>query len=170
MQPFEDLTVGQPFVTAAYTLTVDAIADFARRYDPAFLPRTDVTYAVGGPPASPLHMLALANRLLADQCDQPPIAGLTWLGAPFDIRFGETLEAGSQARVEWRIAERLPPSPRFRDHGFARIDATLKGDVADGLGHWTSKGDERSTVDAAHFSLQLRCNRRTSVNPWAGIA
>lgn len=127
---FEDLRVGDRFVTGAYTLTRDELLGFARLYDPQPFHLDEAAAAAsvfGGLAASGWHTAAITIRLLV--LGEPKIAGgivgrvIEQLEWPRPVRPGDTLRVASEV---------LDASPsRSRPGGKVRmLSRTLNQDDA----------------------------------------
>ncbi len=98
---FDDLRVGQRFVTATHTITAAEIKAFAAAYDPQPFHLHDVlarNTLFGGLAASGWHTAALTMRLLVDM--SIPAGGLIGasgeLSWPLPTRPGDTLQVVSE--------------------------------------------------------------------------
>lgn len=113
---FEDLEVGQKFVSRPYEMTLDAILAFAAAYDPQpFHLDSEAAKAslFGGLVASGWHTAAVTMRLLVE--GGPPFAG-GLIGTGGEIRWPAPTRAGDVLRVHAEIAE-LTPSKSRPDRG-----------------------------------------------------
>jgi len=105
---FEDYVVGGTYVCGSFSMTEEAIIDFASRYDPQMM-HIDRALAARGPfgevIASGWHTMALTMRLVVEQflphngLAAPGIDTLRW---PAPVRPGDTLTVHATVQVARR--------------------------------------------------------------------
>lgn len=122
---FDDLSVGQKFVTAALRVTTDEIKEFARRYDPQPF-HLDESAAeatmFGGLAASGWHSAALLMRLVVES--GPPLAGGV-IGSGIDeLRWLRPVRPGDELHAELEVLEMRPSTTR-PTQGRVRMRNTL---------------------------------------------
>ena len=66
MSYYEDLEVGRVFTVGGVTVGAEQAIEFARLYDPAYIPSADVVYVHRGPQISPWQAAAFSSRLLSN--------------------------------------------------------------------------------------------------------
>ncbi|WGV20184.1 MULTISPECIES: MaoC family dehydratase [unclassified Pseudomonas] len=119
---FEDLQVGQSFISGAYEMTRERIVDFASEFDPQPF-HTDVDAAkdtfFAGLAASGWHTCAVTMRLLVESV---PVAG-GLIGAGSEITWPRAVRPGDLLRVTTTIRE-LAASKSKPDRGFAVLEST----------------------------------------------
>lgn len=122
---FDDLSVGQKFVTAALRVTTDEIKEFARRYDPQpFHLDENAAKATmfGGLAASGWHSAALLMRLVVES--GPPLAGGV-IGSGIDeLRWLRPVRPGDELHAELEVLEMRPSTTR-PTQGRVRMRNTL---------------------------------------------
>jgi acyl dehydratase len=122
---FDDLTVGQKFVTAGLRVTTDEIKEFARKYDPQpFHLDEDAAKGTmfGGLAASGWHTAALLMRLIVES--GPPLAGGV-IGSGIDeLRWLRPVRPGDELHAELEVLEARPSTSRPA-HGRVRMRNTL---------------------------------------------
>ena len=117
---YEDLEIGQKFVSRPYTMTRDEILKFAAAFDPQPFHLDDEaagTSLFGGLVASGWHTAAVSMRLLVE--GGPPFAG-GLIGTGGEIRWPAPTRPGDILQVHAEIAE-LTPSKSRPDRGTAVI-------------------------------------------------
>jgi len=119
---FEDIQPGSVAHTAKYTVEVDEMVDFARRWDPVPI-HIDLAAAeqvVGGLTASGSYVLAVKSRLLHDL---PPTAIIGSAGYD-EVRFHAPLRPGDSVHVvvEWLECR---GSRSKRDRGVVKLRVSL---------------------------------------------
>ncbi|MGD9783625.1 MAG: MaoC family dehydratase [Hyphomicrobiaceae bacterium] len=119
---FDDLHVGQRFLSGEHTITAEEIKDFARTYDPQGF-HLDEDAARGtlfeGLAASGWHTAAITMRLVVQSF---PIAGGV-IGAGGELVWPRPTRPGDTLRVEIEILE-LHPSRSRPDRGSALLRNT----------------------------------------------
>ncbi|MSO91621.1 MAG: MaoC family dehydratase [Acetobacteraceae bacterium] len=109
---FEDLHVGQRFVTDSHTLDAAQIVEFARVFDPQPF-HTDAVAAretlFGGLAASGWHTAAITMRLLVSS-GPPFAAGI--IGSGGQLTWSQPVRAEDVLRVEVEILELTPSRSR----------------------------------------------------------
>jgi acyl dehydratase len=110
---FDDLSVGQKFVTAALRVTTDEIKEFARKYDPQPFHLDESTAKAtmfGGLAASGWHSAALLMRLVVES--GPPLAGGV-IGSGIDeLRWLRPVRPGDELHAELEVLEARPSTSR----------------------------------------------------------
>jgi acyl dehydratase len=121
---FEDLSVGQRFISGTYTVDADQIKAFARAWDPQpfHLDEESAAHTVfGGLVASGWHTVAITMRLLVTG-ELRPANGILGLGVE-DLRWLKPVRPGDTLRVESEIVE-VRPSMSRPDYGVVKIRHT----------------------------------------------
>lgn len=118
---FEDLRLGERFVSAGHTMTEAAIIDFARQWDPQPFhvdPVFALTWTYGGLIASGIHTMALTLRLWLEL----GVFRACSLGSPGlgEVKFPRPVRPGDTLHVVTDIVE-LRASASRPDRGIARI-------------------------------------------------
>ena len=117
----EDLHVGDRFQSGSYTVTADAIMEFAREFDPQPF-HLDLAAAkksmFGGLIASGWHTAAITMRLLVTS--NLNLAGGAIGLAVDELRFPKPVRPGDTLRLELEIVD-VRPSRSKPDRGTARI-------------------------------------------------
>ncbi|MEW4947991.1 MaoC family dehydratase [Pseudomonas asiatica] len=126
---FEDLQVGESFMSGSYEMTQERILSFALEFDPQPF-HTDPDAAqetfFGGLAASGWHTSAVTMRLLVESV---PVAG-GLIGAGSEISWPRAVRPGDLLRVTTTIRE-LAASKSKPDRGFAVLESiTLNQDDA----------------------------------------
>jgi len=126
---FEDLQVGESFMSGSYEMTQERILSFASEFDPQPF-HTDPDAAqrtfFAGLAASGWHTSAVTMRLLVESV---PVAG-GLIGAGSEITWPRAVRPGDLLRVTTTIKE-LAASKSKPDRGFAVLESiTLNQDDA----------------------------------------
>ncbi|AHD14679.1 MaoC family dehydratase [Pseudomonas asiatica] len=126
---FEDLQVGESFMSGSYEMTQERILSFASEFDPQPF-HTDPDAAqktfFAGLAASGWHTSAVTMRLLVESV---PVAG-GLIGAGSEITWPRAVRPGDLLRVTTTIRE-LAASKSKPDRGFAVLESiTLNQDDA----------------------------------------
>ncbi|MFK0342383.1 MaoC family dehydratase [Pseudomonas asiatica] len=126
---FEDLQVGESFMSGSYEMTQERILSFASEFDPQPF-HTDPDAApktfFAGLAASGWHTSAVTMRLLVESV---PVAG-GLIGAGSEITWPRAVRPGDLLRVTTTIRE-LATSKSKPDRGFAVLESiTLNQDDA----------------------------------------
>lgn len=121
---FDDLKVGDTFVTTGLTITEDAIIDFGLKYDPQYF-HIDQEAArksiFGELVASGFQLLALSFRLIYDSgVLEHNLGG----NAADEVRWVKTVKAKETISVKGEYVELKPLSSR-PDRGMVRIKYTV---------------------------------------------
>lgn len=117
---FDDLAVGQRFVSERHVLTSEEIKDFARQYDPQPFHLDDEaaqSTLFGGLAASGWHTAAITMRLLV--AGGAPIAGGV-IGAGGEIAWPQPTRPGDVLQVTSEVLE-LTPSRSRPDRGSVTV-------------------------------------------------
>jgi acyl dehydratase len=168
MRYFEDLQVGERLVFGGLVVDGAEAADFARRYDPQHVPRPGIAYVHRGPGISPWQAAALSWKLLSDLAATMTVEEAAFTG-PSDLQWRRGVSAGDVLRVEVEIVEMLPPNPRLREHGWARVKVTLVTTGPAGFGAWGDDDSELVDDVALTYSAHLKARRREEVSPYHGL-
>ncbi len=117
---YEDIAVGQRFVTAGKTLSRSEILDFALRYDPR--PQHNDATVDGGLTASPLHVMAESVGCIIRE----GVFDGTSLGASAmeDIRFLAPVRPGDTLTVHIDIADKRPSRSK-PERGVIRLEQSV---------------------------------------------
>ncbi|WP_085664868.1 MULTISPECIES: MaoC family dehydratase [Pseudomonas] len=119
---FEDLQVGESFMSGSYEMTQERILSFASEFDPQPF-HTDPDAAqktfFAGLAASGWHTSAVTMRLLVESV---PVAG-GLIGAGSEITWPRAVRPGDLLRVTTTIRE-LAASKSKPDRGFAVLEST----------------------------------------------
>lgn len=125
---FDDLSVGERFISRTHQIDESQIKTFAKEYDPQPF-HLDGEAARGslfqGLVASGWHTAAITMRLLVDSV--PPIAG-GLVGAGAEISWPKPTRPGSVLHVETEIVE-LKPSRSRPDRGIAIIRSETRNEA-----------------------------------------
>lgn len=134
---FDDLHVGQRFVSGTHPIDEDAIKTFAKQYDPQPF-HVDSEAAKGtffqGLVASGWQTAAITMRLLVDGV---PIAG-GLIGAGAEITWPKPTRPGDVLHVEGEIVELRPLRSR-PDHGLATIRSETRNQLGEVVQVFTAK-------------------------------
>ncbi|UQB79765.1 MaoC family dehydratase [Pseudomonas shirazica] len=126
---FEDLQVGESFMSGSYEMTQERILSFASEFDPQpFHTDPDAAHETffAGLAASGWHTSAVTMRLLVESV---PVAG-GLIGAGSEISWPRAVRPGDLLRVTTTIRE-LAASKSKPDRGFAVLESiTLNQDDA----------------------------------------
>ena len=168
MRYFEDLQVGETLTFGGHVVDAAEAADFARRYDPEYIPESGIAYVHRGPQISPWQAAALSWKLLSDLAATISLESATF-ERPANVEWQRRVSAGDALRVEVRLVELLPPSPRLREHGWARAKVTLITTGPAGFGAWGD--DDQELVDdvALTYFAHLKARRREAVSIYFGL-
>jgi acyl dehydratase len=122
---FDDLTVGQRFVTGSVTMTAEAIRAFAAQFDPQPFHLDEQAgreTLFGGLVASGWHTAAVTMRLLVD--GGLPLAGGA-IGLGVDIEWRTPVRPGDVLHVEGEVIELIPSRTRPTRGRLVTRNATL---------------------------------------------
>jgi acyl dehydratase len=129
---FEDLHVGQRFLSGTYSIDERQIMEFARQFDPQPF-HLDAAVAkdtaFGGLVASGWHTAAITMRLLVES--GLAIAG-GLVGAAAEVAWPNPTRPGAILRVESEVLE-LTPSRSRGDRGVATIRSETRNQVGEKL-------------------------------------
>ena len=169
MRYFESLHVGETLVLDGGRVEIDDAADFARRYDPDYVPPENMGWIHRGPRISPWQAAALSWKLLLDLAAAEPIADAAF-SRPTGVEWLHEVSVGDRLRVEVELVELLPPSPTMRDHGLARVRVALITTGPMGFAGWAD--DDQELVDdvALTYGAVLKARRRDAVSPYYGLS
>jgi acyl dehydratase len=122
---FEDFPVGTRLVSASYSVTAQAIMDFARQFDPQVFhrdPRLAEKTLFRGLAGSGWHTAAVSMRLFIDTMNVS--GGIVGLGVD-ELKWPNAVRPGDQLRVETEIlaARRSKSRPGY---GIIRIHNVTK--------------------------------------------
>jgi acyl dehydratase len=135
---FDDLRVGQRFVSGTHQVDEPQIMAFARQFDPQPF-HLDAAAAkdtlFGGLVASGWHTAAISMRLLVDS--GLPIAG-GLVGAGAEISWPKPTRPGSDLHIEIEIVE-LRPSRSRPDRGVATIRSETRNQLGEVVQVLTAK-------------------------------
>lgn len=116
---FEDLTIGQQFLTSSHTIDLDQIVRFAREFDPQPF-HVDAQAAQSGPfralVASGWHTAAITMRLMVEGV--PIASGI--VGGGGELSWTRPVLPGDTLRVVATIVE-ITPSRSRPDRGTVKI-------------------------------------------------
>ena len=127
---FEDLEQGYESEIGTWELTPDAVAAFAREWDPQPFhvdPEAAKQSIFGGLTASSLHLFAICTRLFFDHEDR--IAVLAMLGKD-EIRFPNPARAGDTLRYSTKCVE-ARASKSKHDRGIVTLADTLSNQAGE---------------------------------------
>lgn len=133
----DDLSVGQRFVSAKQTITVDQIKAFAAQYDPQPFHLNEAAAGATffrGLAASGWQVAALTMRLIVDSV---PIAGGI-IGAGGEIEWPRPTRPGDVLHVESEVIEIIPSQSR-PERGIARLRSETKNRNGDTVQVLTAK-------------------------------
>ena len=169
MRYFEDLQVGETLTLGGLRVDPLEAADFARRYDPEYIPPSGVGWIHRGPPISPWQAAALSWKLLSDLAAAEPLVEAAF-SRPSDARWMYEVSVGDMLRIEVEVVELLPPSAALREHGLARIKVSLVTTGPMGFAGWAD--DDQELVDdvALTYFAVLKARRREQVSIYHGRA
>lgn len=128
---FDDLHVGQRFLSAQRTITAEEIKAFARIYDPQTFHMDEVAAVdtfFNGLAASGWHTAAITMRLMVEAF---PIAGGV-VGAGGELQWPRPTRPGDTLRVEVEILE-LTPSRSRPDRGSAIVRMTTLNQLGEAV-------------------------------------
>ena len=130
-------------------LQVDAAEaeDFARRYDPEYIPPSGVGWIHRGPRISPWQAAALSWKLLSDLAAPEPLAEAAF-SRPGDVQWRFEVSVGDLSRIEVEVVELLAASAGMREHGLARVKFLLS---RQGRG-----GSQVGVMTTRNWSMTLR--------------
>lgn len=168
MRYFEDLQIGETLTFGGLVVDAAEAADFARRYDPRYVPPAGIGYIHRGPQVSPWQVAALSWKLLSDLAATVPVAEAAFTG-PGDLKWGMRVSAGDVLRVEVELVELLPPDTRLREHGRARASVTLVTTGRAGFGAWGDDDSELVDDVALAYFAYLKARRRETVSIYHGL-
>ena len=169
MRFFEDLQVGEAWTFDGPVVDAAEAADFARRYDPEFIPPPGRGYIHRGPRISPWQAGALSWKLLSDLAATLPIEEVAF-AKPAEPEWRFPVSAGDALRIEVELVELFPPSTMMREHGLALARVSLITTGAAGFGAWGDDDQERVDDLALTYLAQLTARRREPVSIYHGIA
>jgi acyl dehydratase len=168
MRYFEDLQVGELLIIGGHLVDAAEAADFARRYDPRYIPPLDAAYVHRGPQISPWQAAALSWKLLSELAATASIAEASF-ERPAEVQWPTAVHVGDALRVEAELLEILPPNTHLREHGWARAKVALVTTGPAGFGAWGD--DDQELVDdvAVTYVAHLRARRREEVSIYHGL-
>ncbi len=133
----DDLSVGQCFSSATYTLSEEAITAFATQFDPQPF-HLDVEAAthsfLGGLAASGWHTAAASMRLIVGSVN---IAGGV-IGAGGEISWPQPARPGDELQVDTQVLE-IKPSRSRPDRGVVTVRSETRNQRGETLQILTSK-------------------------------
>jgi len=135
---FDDLQVGQRFVSGSHELDATQIKTFARQFDPQPFHLDEETAKetlFAGLAASGWHTAALTMRLMAE--GGHPIAG-GLIGASAEISWPQPTRPGDILQVESEILEKVPSRSR-PDRGMATMRSETRNQRGEVLQILTAK-------------------------------
>ena len=168
MRHFEDLQIGETLTLGGLVVDAAEAADFARRYDPQFLPPASTACVHRGPAISPWQAAALSWKLLSDLAVTMPVEEAAF-SAPADLQWQTRVSAGDVLRIEVELAEMFAPSTIYRDHGWVRAKVTLFTCGPAGFGAWGDDDSELLEDVALTYSVHLKARRREKVSIYYGL-
>jgi len=120
---FDDIRPGESMTSPTYSVDLDEMVDFARRWDPVpiHVDPTGAGAGVGGVTASGTYVLAVKSRLLHELPESVAIFG----SAGYDeVRFHEPVRAGDVLHVvmEWLEVRESRSKP---DRGVVKLRISL---------------------------------------------
>src|SRR5215470_8788776 len=136
---FDDLQIGQRFVSGSYELDAAQIKAFARQFDPQPFHLDEVTAKgtmFGGLAASGWHTAAITMRLMAEGGGHPIAGGL--IGASAEISWPQPTRPGDILHVESEILEKVPSRSR-PDRGMATMRSETRNQRGEVLQVLTAK-------------------------------
>ena len=168
----EDLEVGRPYLSAAQTVSAEAIIAFGRAYDPQPM-HVDAEAAkatiVGGLCASGYHVCVIMMRLVCDAV----LNRVASLGSPGvdEVKWLKPLQPGDSVRCSYRIEEKRVLKSR-PDVGASKVLVELLDANGAIIATWVTNQFTRLRApnDAAAFSArQPQDQRRVQpMNLWQG--
>jgi len=169
MRYFEDLQVGERLTIGGHVVDAAEAADFARRYDPEYVPSPGRGYVHRGPEISPWQAAALSWKLLSDLAATLRVEEAAFT-EPSDLQWPRRVSVGDVLRVEVELVEILPPNKRLREHGWARVKVSLITTGPAGFGAWGD--DDQELVDdvALTYFAHLKARRREEVSIYYGLS
>ena len=135
---FDDLRVGQRFVSGSHELDAAQIKVFARQFDPQPFHLDEETAKdtlFGGLAASGWHTAAITMRLMAE--GGHPIAG-GLIGASAEISWPQPTRPGDILQVESEILDKVPSRSR-PDRGMATMRSETRNQRGEVLQILTAK-------------------------------
>jgi len=135
---FDDLQVGQRFVSGSHELDAAQIKSFARQFDPQPFHLDEATAKdtlFAGLAASGWHTAAITMRLMAERGH--PIAG-GLIGASAEISWPQPTRPGDILHVESEILEKMPSRSR-PDRGMATMRSETRNQRGEVLQILTAK-------------------------------
>ena len=169
MRHFEDLKIGETLGSGGLVVDAAEAADFARRYDPQFVPPASTAYVHRGPAISPWQAAALSWKLLSDLAATAPIEEAAF-ATPVDLQWVTRVSAGDVLRIEVELTDMLPPSTIYRDYGWARAKVTLFTCGPAGFGAWGDDDSELVEDVALTYFAHLKARRRDKVSIYYGLS
>lgn len=168
MRYFEDLQVGETLTLGGLRVEADEAGDFARRYDPDFVPPSGVGWIHRGPRISPWQAAALSWKLLSDLAASEPVAEAGF-SRPAEVQWLFEVSVGDALRIEVELVGLLPASPAMREHGLARVKVSLITTGPMGFAGWAD--DDQELVDdvALTYLASLKARRREEVSIYHGL-
>lgn len=163
MRYFEDLQVGETLTLGGLRVDAAEAEDFARRYDPKYIPPLGVGWIHRGPQISPWQAAALSWMLLSDLTTVTPLVEAAF-SRPSDVQWLFEVSVGDVLRIEVELVELLPPSAAMREHGLARIKVSVVTTGPMGFAGWAD--DDQELVDdvALTYLAVLKARRREQVS------
>jgi hypothetical protein len=169
MRYFEDLQVGETLSLGGHRVETGEAEDFARRYDPEYIPPSGAGWIHRGPRISPWQAAAISWRLLSDLATAEPLTEAAF-SRPSDVEWLFEVSVGDVLRIEVELVELLPPTALMREHGLARVKVTLVTTGPMGFAGWAD--DDQELVDdvALTYLAVLKARRREKVSIYHGIS
>jgi acyl dehydratase len=169
MRYFEDLQIGEMWSLRGAPVDGAEAEDFARRYDPEYIPPSGVGWIHRGPQISPWQAAALGWKLLTELAAAEPVIEATF-SRPTDVQWLNRVYVADQLRIEVELVELFPAAAAMREHGLARVAVSLITTGPMGFAGWAD--DDQELVDdiALTFRASLKARRRELVSPYHGIS
>lgn len=169
MMHFEDLEVGSVFTVGGIEVGAQQATEFARLYDPAFIPCPNTTYVHRGPRISPWQAAAFSSRLLSNLAASQPVEQCAF-SDPRDLAWRNEVRITDALRLEVEVMEILSLNPRSVDHGWARVKVTLIATGAAGFGAWGDDDGELVDDIVLTYTALMQAGRRGRATPMHDIA
>jgi acyl dehydratase len=122
---FEDFPIGTQLVSSSYSVTADAIREFAREFDSQVFHLEDQAAKrtlFRGLAASGWHTAAISMRLFVDTMNVP--GGIVGLGVD-ELRWPHPVRAGDELRLEIEVVEARVSKSR-PEQGIIRVRNVTK--------------------------------------------
>ncbi len=136
---FDDMRVGQKFLSGTYEMTTDRIKTFAAEFDPQPFHLDEAAAEASvfqGLAASGWHTAAVAMRLIVTEGGLPFAAGAIGLGG--EIEWPRPTRPGDILQVESEIIE-LIPSRSKPNQGIVRLRNTTRNQNGEPVQIFTAK-------------------------------